>query len=83
MRGNQVSFMNEQWRKDFRRRNKLWTKFTHDRTDAYYALNKEKRNKCTLLGRKAVEAYFLNKSETANLNDFWNTYRPFLHPKIT
>ena len=43
---------------------------------------KKKRNKCTLLRRKAVKAYFLNKSETANLNDFWNTYRPFLPPKI-
>ena len=83
MRGNQVSFMNEQWRKAFRHRNKLWTKFNHDRTDAYYARNKEKRNKCDLLRRKAVKAYFLNKSETANLNDFWNTYRLFLHPKIT
>ena len=37
---------------------------------AHYALNKEKRNKCTSLRRKAVKACFLNKSETANSNDF-------------
>lgn len=35
----------------------------------------------TLLRRKAAKAYFLNKSERANSNDFWNTYRPFLHSK--
>ena len=82
VRGNQVPFMNEQWRIAIRHRNKLWKKFTHDRTDAHYAFYKEKRNKCTSLRRKAVKAYFLNKSETANSNDFWSTYRPFLHTKI-
>lgn len=35
----------------------------------------------TSLRRKAAKAYFLNKSERANSNDFWNTYRPFLHSK--
>ena len=82
VRGNQVPFMNEQWRKATRHRNKLWKKLTHDRTDTHNALYKEKRNKCTSLRRKAVKSYFLKKSETANSNDFWSTYRPFLHPKI-
>ena len=81
VRGNQVPFMTEQWRKAIRHRNKLWKKFTHDRTDAHYALYKEQRNKCTSLRRKAIKAYFLRKSETANPNDFWNTYRPFLQSK--
>ena len=36
VRGNQVPFMNEQWRKAIRHRNKLWKKVTHDRTDAHY-----------------------------------------------
>ena len=29
IRGNQIPFMNEQWRKAIRHRNKLWKKFTH------------------------------------------------------
>ena len=80
-RGNQVPFMSEQWRKSIRHRNKLWKKFTHDRTDANYALYRKQRNKCTFLRRKAIKAYFLNKSETEKSNDFWNTYRPFLQSK--
>ena len=43
VRGNQVPFMNEQWRKAIWHRNKLWKKLTHDRTDAHYALYKEKK----------------------------------------
>ena len=81
MGGNQVSFMTEQWRKSIRHRNKLWKKCTHDRTDANYALHKKQRNKCTSLTRKAIKAYSLNKSETENLKEFWNTYRPFLQSK--
>ena len=70
VRGNQEPFMNEQWRKATRHRNKLWKKFTHDCTDTHNVLYKEKRNKCTSLRRKAVKAYFLDKSEKANSNDF-------------
>ena len=80
-RGNQVPFMSEQWRKSIRHRNKLWKKFTHDRTDANYALYRKQRNKCTSSRRKAIKAYFLNKSETEKSNAFWNTYRPFLQSK--
>ena len=39
IRGNQIPFMNEQWRKAIRHRNKLWKKFTHQRTDANYTPN--------------------------------------------
>ena len=53
----------------------------HDRTDANYALYQKQRNKCTSLRRKVIKAYFLNKSETENLNEFWNSYRPFLQSK--
>ena len=81
VRGNQVPFMTEQWRRSIRHRNKLWKKFTHDRTDANYALYRKQRNKCTSLRRKAIKAYFLNKSETEKPNQFWNTYRPFLQSK--
>ena len=80
-RGNQVPFMTEQWRKSIRNRNKLWKKFTHDRTNANIALYQKQYHKCTSLRRKAIKAYFLNKSETENLNSFWNTYRPFLQSK--
>ena len=48
-RGNQVPFMTEQWRKSIRHKNKLWKKFTYDRTDANYALYRKQRNKCTSL----------------------------------
>ena len=74
--------MTEQWRKSIRHRNKLCKKCTHDRTDANYALHQKQRNKCTSLTRKAIKAYFLNKSETENMNEFWNTYRPFLQSEI-
>ena len=54
IRGNQIPFMNEQWRKAIRNRNKLWKKFTHQRTDANYAEYKKQRNKCTSIRRKAI-----------------------------
>ena len=73
--------MTEQWRKSIRHRNKLWKKCTHDRTDSNYALHQRQRNKCTSLTWKAIKAYSLNKSETENLNEFWNTYRPFPQSK--
>lgn len=56
-------------------------KFTHDRTDANYALYQKQRNKCTSSTQKAIKAYFLNKSETEKPNEFWNTYRPFLQSR--
>ena len=71
-----MPFMMEKWRKSIRHRNKLWKKFTHDPTDANYALYRKQRNKCT-----SFKAYFLNKSETEKPNQFWNTYRPFLQSK--
>ena len=81
MRGNQVPFITEQWRKSIRHRKKLWKKFTHDRADVNYALYQKQRNKCTSLTRKVIKAYSLNEFETENLNEFWNTYRPFLQSK--
>ena len=47
IRGNQIPFMNEQWRKLIHHRNKFWKKFTHQRTDAKYAGYKKQRNKET------------------------------------
>ena len=76
-----MPFMTEQWLKSIRHKNKLWKKFTHDRTDENYALYRKQRNKCSSLRRKAIKAYFLNKSETEKPNQFWNTYRPFLQSK--
>lgn len=76
-RGNQVPFMTEQWRKSIRHRNKLWKNFTHDRTDANYALYQKQRNRCTSLRRKAIKAYFLNKSETEKPNEFGTLIVPF------
>ena len=45
----------KQWRKAIRHRNKLWKKFTHQRTDANYAEYKKQRNKCTSIRRKAIK----------------------------
>jgi len=73
--------MTEQCCKSIRNRNKLWKNFTHDRTDANYALYQKQRNRCPSLRWKAIKAYFLNKSETEKLNEFWNTYGPFLQSK--
>ena len=36
IRGNQVPYMTEQWRRAIRHCNTLWKKFTHNRTDANY-----------------------------------------------
>ena len=79
--GNQIPFMNEQWRKAIRHRNKLGKKFTHQRTDANYAEYKKQRNKCTSIRRKAIKHYFKNKSETENSRAFWEAYRPFMHSR--
>ena len=81
IRGNQIPFMNEQWRKAIRHRNKLWKKFTHQRTDANYAEYKKQRNKFTSIRRKAIKDHFKNKSETDNPRAFWEAYRPFMHSR--
>lgn len=82
VRGNQVPYMNEQWRKAIRHRNKLWRKFTKYRTDTNYKQYKIHRNKCTSLRRKAIKGDFLKKSTSSeNPREFWNAYRPFLHGK--
>ena len=73
--------MNEQWRKAICHRNKLWKKFTHQRTDANYAEYKKQRNKCTSIRRKAIEDHFKNKSETDNPRAIWEAYRPFMHSR--
>ena len=58
VRGNQVPYMTEEWRKVIRYRNRLWRKFTEDRTDSNYQLYKAQRNKCTSLRRKAIKGFF-------------------------
>ena len=78
---NQIPFMNEQWRKAIRHRNKLWKKFTHRRTDANYAEYKKQRNKCTSFRRKAIKDHFKNKSKTDNPRAFWQAYRPFMYSR--
>ena len=59
IRGNQVPYMTEQWRKAIRHCNKLWKEFTRDRTDANYAEYKTQRNKCTSQRLKAIKEQFL------------------------
>ena len=82
VRGNQVPYMTEQWRKAIRHRNKLWRLFMRDRTDANYDHYKIQRNICTSLRRKAMKEHFIKKSsEPENPREFWNAYRPFLHGK--
>ena len=82
IRGNQVPYMTKQWRKAIRHRHKLWKKFTCNRTDANYEAYKSQRNTCTSLRRKAIKQHFLKKSaETVNPQEFWSTFRPFLHTK--
>lgn len=44
IRGNQIPYMTEQWRKAIRHRNRLWKKFTNDRNDENYANYKTQRN---------------------------------------
>ena len=81
IRGNQIPFMNKQWRKAIRHRNKLWKKFTHQRTDANYTKYKKQRKKCTSIRCKAIKDHFENKSETDNPRAFWEAYRPFMHSR--
>ena len=82
VRGNQVPYMTEKWRKAIRHRNKLWRLFMRDRTDVNYNQYKIQRNICTSLRRKAIKDHFVKKSsEPENPREFWNAYRPFLHGK--
>ena len=88
IRGNQGPnhiihpYVNEKWRKIIRHRNKLWRKFTEDRTDTNYEQYKIQRNKCASLRRKAIKKHFLKKSTSCeNPGEFWNVYCPFLHGK--
>ena len=81
LRGNQVPYLTDDWRKAIRHRNHLWKAFTRDRTDANYLLYKSQRNKCTSLRRKAIVSYFKRKSIAVNQDpkQFWTTFQPFLH----
>ncbi|RMX59939.1 hypothetical protein pdam_00001097 [Pocillopora damicornis] len=81
IRGNQVPFINEQWRKAIRQKNRLWKRFIRERTDTNYELYKRQRNICTSLRRKAIKTFFDKKSESENPREFWDTYRPFLHSR--
>jgi len=83
IRGNQVPYMTEDWRKAIRHCNKLWKLFMRDCTDCNYELYKRQRNKCTSLRWKAIKEHFKKKSESEreNLREFWDTYRPFLNSK--
>ena len=50
LRGNQVPYMSEQWRKVIRYRDRLWNKFMCERTDdQIYQIYKKQRNICTSL----------------------------------
>ena len=62
IRGNQVPYMTEQWRRAIRYRNKLWKKFTRDRTDVNYDAYKSQRNTCTSLRRKAIKQHFAREN---------------------
>ena len=47
-----------------------------------YEAYKSQRNTCTSLRRKAIKQHFLKKLvETVNPQEFWSTFRPFLHTK--
>ena len=83
VRGNQVRFMSDEWRKAIRYRNRLWKVFTKDRSDANHAAYKYQRNICTSLRRRAIKTYFRKRSDEMNQDprQFWNTYRPFLHSR--
>ena len=82
IRGNQVPYMTEQWRRAIRHRNKLWKKFTRNRTDENYEAYKTQRNTCTSLRRKAIKQHFARKTaDTEHPSEFWSTFRPFLHTK--
>jgi len=82
IRGKQVPYITEEWRKAIRHRNKLWKIFTRDRTDDNYEQYKCQRNKCTFLRRKAIREHFLRKSsEPDNPREFWAAYRPLLNSK--
>ena len=82
IRGKQVPYMTEEWRKAIRHRNKLWRIFRRERTDENYEQYKCQRNKCTSLRHKAIREHFRRKSlESENPREFWCAYRPFLNSK--
>ena len=58
IRGKQVPFMSEEWRKAIRHRSKLWRIFRRELTDENYEQYKRQRNKCTSLRRKAIREHF-------------------------
>ncbi|PFX12937.1 hypothetical protein AWC38_SpisGene23032 [Stylophora pistillata] len=68
IRGNQVPFMNEQWRKAIRQKNRLWKRFIRERTDTNYELYKRQRNICTSLRRKAIKTFFDKKKDSVKLD---------------
>ena len=61
VRGNQVPYMTEQWRKAIRHRNKLWRLFMRDRTGVNYDQYKIQSNICTSLRKKGDKRAFCEK----------------------
>ena len=78
VRGNQVSYMNNQWCAAIRQRNCLWRGFERERTDTNYDLYKAQRNKCTSLRRKAINRQIGTIPEPGR---FLENDRPFLHSR--
>ena len=82
IRGNQIPFMNEQWRWLIHHCNKFWKKFTHQRTDANYAEYKKQRNKETnasQFGAKQLKIILKTSQRPTIHVHFWEAYRPFMH----
>ena len=85
IRGNQVSYMTQQWRMAILGRSGIAAnsgKNLHAIMDANKQAYKTQRNTFTSLRRKATKQHFARKTaDTKNPRDFWSTFRPFLHTK--
>ena len=62
VRGGQVPYLTDEWRKGIRHQNHLWKVFSRNKTDVNYSLYKLQKNKCTSLRRKSIISYFRKKS---------------------
>ena len=85
IRGGQVPYMTQQWRRAIRLRNRLWKKYFKQCTESTWLDYKKQRNICTSLWRKAIAGYFHNKAKVseAKPQEFWKLFAPIFKSKCS
>ena len=84
VRGDNVFFMNKNWRKAIYEKTHQKNIYNKNRSRDYWNNHKKQRNFCTNLRKKSIKGYFRNVSEGklfSSNRDFWKVIKLFLTNK--